>query len=302
MRLSRFNVWVKDYPERGKYLVYNTRTQALIKLDEAFKRQLEYEIHSVSESAMNELQESGIVVKDRLEEEEKLNDFFNQLIFEHNGLAFEVTILTTYSCNFGCDYCFEESVKVDVFLDKETANLIAQWLIKTAKDKDFRRIYIVYYGGEPLMNVGPIYDISWLVKQWAEKENIDFGFGIITNGSLLSKELVEKLKTVGLNQVRITLDGDRDSHNARRPFEDGRPSFDLIIGKIKELIDIVDLGVAGNFDRSNFKGILRLLDFLEQEGLLRKSSKIDFAPLAPRLGPKERPGKIELSECLSYSR
>jgi uncharacterized protein len=58
--------------------------------------------------------------------------------------------------------------------------------------------------------------------------------------------------------------------------------------------------VVGNFDRENFASIPRLLDFLENEGLLHKLKRIDFSPLSPRLGPRNNPGAIELKECLSF--
>ena len=45
---------------------------------------------------------------------------------------------------------------------------------------------------------------------------------IITNGLLLTPEIVDRLAPYGLNGIKITLDGDRDTHNqhaaaARRP-------------------------------------------------------------------------------------
>ena len=40
---------------------------------------------------------------------------------------------------------------------------------------------------------------------------------IITNGLLLTPEVVDRLMPFGLNGVKITLDGDRDTHNRMRP-------------------------------------------------------------------------------------
>jgi len=329
MKLSRFNLWVEDYPAKGEYLLFNTRTQALIKINQELKdgldnldsrhceakpKQSPLEIASLATLARNDeeknrslamtdldaLRENGIIVEDEKEEEAKLKDFFRQLKYESAALPFEVTILTTYSCNFRCVYCFEESVKDNVFLDRQTSDLIIKWLINRAEKRGFKRIFLVYYGGEPLLNIRPIYDISWHLRQWADKKGVDFGFGIITNGSLVSPGLVDKLLTVGLREIRISIDGDRDAHNRKRPFIDGGPTFGLIIDNIKSVIDKVDVGVAGNFDRENFASILALLDYLEKERLLYKLQKIDFAALTPRLGPKTNPGAIELGDCLSF--
>jgi len=307
MKLSKFNVWVKDYPNKDEYLLFNTRTQALIKVNQELKEDLDglsnsqlSTLNSQLKENLLALKENGIIVEDEFEDEAKLKDFFRQLKYDSNSLPFEATILTTYACNFRCVYCFEESVKDDIFLDKETGDLIIEWLINRAEEKKFKRIFLVYYGGEPLLNIRPIYDISWHIREWAQKRGVDFGFGIITNGSLINSDLVDKFLTVGLKEIRVTIDGDRNAHNKKRPFLDGRPSFDLIINNIKSIIDKVDLGVVGNFDQKNFTSIPRLLDYLEKEGLLYRLNRIDFAPLAPRLGPKNNPGAIELGECLSF--
>ena len=305
MRLSKFNLMVRDYPEVGESLLFNARTQALIKLDQGFGRELDKFSSSKFKTIgrrirenLQALKDNGIIVDD--EEQEKLDDFFHQLKYESDKLTFEATILTTYDCNFRCVYCFEESIKQSVFLDKNTSDLIVQWLIKKAEERGYKKIFLVYYGGEPLLNIKPIYDISWEISNWAQKKGVDFGCGIITNGSLVSPELIDKLLPVGLKEIRVTVDGDRDAHNKNRPFCDGRPSFDLIIDNIKSVIDKVAVGVVGNFDRESFASIPRFLDYLENENILHKLNKIDFTPLNPRLGPKHDPTAIELEGCFSF--
>ncbi|MFC1620938.1 radical SAM protein [Candidatus Omnitrophota bacterium] len=300
MKLSRFNVWVEDYPDKGDYLLFNARTQALIKVSREFKQELDNISGPQVRENLNALKENGIIVEDDNEEEAKLKDFFRQLKNETQGLSLETTILTTYSCNFRCVYCFEESVRDSIFLDKDTSSLIVKWLINRAEKRGIKRIHLVYYGGEPLLNIVPIYDISWHMKKWAEKSGSEFHFSIITNGSLLNADLIDKFLTVGLKGVRVTIDGCKDEHDKKRPFADGKPSFDVIINNIKSIINKTEVGLAGNFDRDNLDSIPRLLDYLEKEDLLYRLSRIDFSPIVPRLGSKDNPGAIELGECLSF--
>jgi len=307
MKLSKFNLWVKDYPRQGESLLFNTRTQALIKVDQDLKQELNkcsaagFKTQGARiKKYLNALKDNGIIVDDEKQEQDKLDDFFRQLKYESDKLTFEVTILTTYDCNFRCTYCFEESIKQNVFLNKNTSDLIIKWLIKKAEERGYKKIYLVYYGGEPLLNIKPIYDISWNLKVWTEKRGIDFGLGIITNGSLVSPELVDKLLPVGLQDIRVTVDGDKDAHNKKRPFCDGRPTFNLIMNNIKSVIDKVSIGIAGNFDRENFNSIFSFLDYLEDEGILHRLDSIDFTPLNPRLGPKDNPAAIELEGCFSF--
>ena len=307
MRLSKFNLWVKDYPQENDWLLFNTRTQALIKINPELKNTLDSletikpeKLSVVTKGCLATLKDNGIIVEDAQGEADKLKDFFRQLKYDSSRLPFEATILTTYACNFKCVYCFEQSVKNDVFLDKSTSDLIVRWLIKRAEAGKFKRIFLVYYGGEPLLNIKPIYDISWHLQEWAQRKSVDFSFAIITNGSLISADLVDKFLTVGLKEVRISLDGFRDAHDKKRPFSDGRPTFDLLIKNIKSIIDNVAVGIAGNFDLDNFSSIPKLLDYLKEEGLLHKFKRVDFAPLSARLGPKDNPGAVELGKCMSF--
>lgn len=300
MKLSRFNLWVEDYPNKDEYLLFNTRTQALIKVNNTFKEELDSLTGEQIRENITALRENGIIVEDEKEEDAKLKDFFRQLKYESQGLSLEVTILTTYSCNFRCVYCFEESVRDNVFLDKDNSTLIVKWLINRAEERNIKRIHLVFYGGEPLLNIGPIYDISWHMKEWADKNRVGFFFSIITNGSLLSPGLVDKFLAVGLKSVRVTLDGYRETHDRKRPFANGKPSFDVIMDNIKGIIGKTGVEIAGNFDRENLSSIFRLLDYLEEENLLHRLGRILFSPIVPRLGPKDNPGAIELRECLSF--
>lgn len=309
MRSSRFNIVVEDYPVKGQNILYNARTQALIRIDHAFRDALLRLDESVDivraqdprlKDSVVRLRENGIIVESQQEETRKLDDFFRQLKAGSDRLAFEVTVLTTYACNFRCVYCFEESVKRNVMMDEPTAQAVVEWLIRRVRERGIREVVCVFYGGEPLLNVPAIRFVSERFGRWARGHGVGFRFSIITNGSLVTRSLVDELLPLGLKLLRISLDGDRDCHDAKRPFCDGSPTFDRIVGNIRDVIDQVPVAIAGNFDRDNFGGISRLLDYLEAEGLLRKLSSVDFLPIAPRLGPRNNPGAIELGECVSF--
>ncbi len=308
MEFSKFNIWVENHPDKGDSLVFNARTQALIKMDKEFRRDLTSLLDSSQAPApervresLDSLKENGIIVADEKEEAAKTKDFFRQLKSESNVLPFEVTLLTTYACNFRCVYCFEESVREGVSLDEKTARQASEWIMRTAGEAGLKSVFVVYYGGEPLLNPGPIHLISERLTRWSRQAGVAFGSSIITNGSLLTPELIDRLVPVGLKEIRVTVDGDRQAHDEKRPFADGRPSFDRIIENIKGVIDKVAVQVCGNVDRRNLESLPRLVDFLEREGLLHKLQSLEFAPIAPRLGPRDRPAAVELRECLPFT-
>lgn len=307
---SRFNIIVEDYPAKGRNVLYNARTQALLSVDNPFRDALlrldgsiemgDAGDHRLEEGAAR-LRESGIIAQSRQEEDRKLDGFFAQLRAGAERLPFEATILTTYACNFRCTYCFEESARQNAAdMDERTAAQVVAWLIRKMSARTFRKVVCVFYGGEPLLNVPAIRLISSRFGAWARGHGTEFKFAVITNGSLVTRELVDELLPLGLDHLRVTLDGDRGCHDAKRPFADGSPSFEVIMAAIKSVIDRVAVSVAGNFDHANYAGIPRLLDYLEAEGLLRRFRQVRFLPISPRLGPVSNPGAVEMGECVSF--
>jgi len=299
-------VWVEDHLSEGEHLLFNTRTQALVKVNSEWRSALRSlgnqgsGIPAVLRAGLGGLTASGILVADSAQDRSKLADMFLQLKEGSGGLPFEATILTTYSCNFRCAYCFEDSVRGSVSMDGETARRVSDWLIGRAEARSYRRVHAVFYGGEPLLNRAPIFDISSRMRGWALRSGKKFTFSIITNGSLLSADLVDMLAPLGLSGVRVSVDGDRETHDRRRPGAGGEPTFDRIIANIKAVSGRTKVSVSGNFDRESFPGVLRLLDYLESEGLLRSIDSFMFAPVVPRLERRNGGPSVGLRHCFSF--
>ena len=57
---------------------------------------------------------------------------------------------------------------------------------------------------------------------------------IITNGLLLTpRDGRPAQRRCGLNGIKITLDGDRETHNQMRPLRGGQGTFDKIIDNVR---------------------------------------------------------------------
>ena len=77
MKLSKFNIWVKDYPSEGDYLLFNSRTQALIRISRPFKLELEAFVYGApaetckqASQNLNALKNNGIIVEDEEKEQD----------------------------------------------------------------------------------------------------------------------------------------------------------------------------------------------------------------------------------------
>ena len=126
---------------------------------------------------------------------------------------------------------------------------IEKRLIKFISLHKFQDIHITWFGGEPLLGFERIHSICTHLK----RAGINFSSDIITNGSLLTSSVIEHLDVLNLQYIQITLDGIAETHDKRRIFKNGAPSFDLIINNIKELLAKTDipLSIKVNMDHTN---------------------------------------------------
>jgi uncharacterized protein len=281
MKPSYFNLFLQNYPVNGQTLVYNTRTQAMAVFENQFAGLLESHngmILKLNQQECQGLLEEGFCIYDHENEIGILEDWFKEVCYRRDILS--ATILTTYRCNFECPYCFEQKTgKANLDMTKEMAAMVFHWLFEKAREKQVHTIHIYYYGGEPLLNKEIIRYLSILMKDFSDLYHLDFKFGIITNGYLITKADTNDFKSLGLDFYRITLDGSEKWHNQTRRLKSGEGTFSRIIKNIDKNIDGVKVLISGNFTEKNFPGILELIDYLGEHPVKSKIHSLSFSPV-----------------------
>ena len=124
-----------------------------------------------------------------------------------------------------------------------------------------------------------LYDLAERAFAACQKRGVTLALGIITNGLLLTEELVDRLLPYGLDYVKVTLDGDRETHNRMRPLRGGQGTFDRIIENIRKVAGKVRIAVGGNFDADSVESYPALLDFLKEQDFADKLAKVAFKPI-----------------------
>ena len=71
------------------------------------------------------------------------------------------TILTTLACNMKCVYCFEQGVDSNLSMEQEMAAKVCNWLTNKMDKVRPRELFIVFFGGEPLLNLEAVKFISF---------------------------------------------------------------------------------------------------------------------------------------------
>ncbi len=262
MQISQY-LKVYPYEEKpGHLLLFSTRKASKILITKETYKAIEEGTLSPSDEAL--LLRLGMIVPDREEETRTVFGLFDEVNKKNPGLSLMVVL--NLDCNFSCVYCYEGGMKGNLYMSNETADLLLGFIRDHFPEKKDTLI-IDFYGGEPLLSIGLIKYISRVLKSFAESRGASYSFTLVTNGSLFAGKVAEELVPLGLESVKITLDGPAEIHNRYRPFKSGAGSFDTIIKNIRETCGLIKVGIGGNFERSSYEQFPLLLDYLATEGL-----------------------------------
>jgi uncharacterized protein len=246
---------------------------------------------SEEQSALATLSEHGFVVSDRQTERGRVEAFFRDVREDTEQLR--VTVLTTLQCNFACDYCFQgDHGDYNKFADKmtlETAGRVAEWIEERLDMVAPESFVLTLFGGEPLLNLPVAYYLSERLWNACTARGVRMLVNVITNGLLLTPEVVDRLAPFGLNGVKITLDGDHDTHNRMRPLRGGQGTFDKIIDNVRRVAGKTRISIGGNFDQTSVDSYPALLDFLHGQEFADKLNRVAFKPIIRE--PKPQPPK-----------
>ncbi len=293
MRGSKFNIFIPSFPDEGQFLVFNTFTDSRVVINGELKKAIEKAdgnapLKSDEIDYLNQLRELGIMVDDEVDEDQELRYWYHKFKYDPSSLI--VTILTTYACNLRCTYCFQEGLHSPAFIDQGASRKVIRWISGKVHNLFPRTVEIVFYGGEPFLNPKAIRLISQGMSEITKPMGIQLNISIITNGVLINGELVDFLLPLGLKEIKVTLDGDREAHDAKRPHQNGAGTFDTILRNLLKLKGKVPISIGGNFDDSNKQSIPRLLDILGEQGFNGNLRRIGFKPIFSSLESAKRPG------------
>ena len=309
LRFSQFNVTIplpKESPSikggRGVvggvvthdnvFLIYNTLTKALVSLSKELYETLATFSMPVNLSLpsgigsevlahIKTLRKQGVLVSADENESQKAQRWYDKIRFDRSFMR--LSVLTTYSCNFNCVYCIEAGVKKPLKMDDTYASLALDWVKSRAISQNASNLFVLFYGGEPLLNTEPIHYLAENLYRFTQENSITFRFAITTNGYLLTTEIIESLLPYGLSSVKVTLDGNREAHDKKRPHISGKGTFDKITQNLLSVAQKVRIYLSANVDEENIDSLPLLLDSLEETHLKDLIHTIDITPIVPTM-------------------
>jgi uncharacterized protein len=307
MQASMFNVRV-PLAERNEVFLMNTFTDAQLLvttdvadlLDQIETRTSPDALRPLSgeeRASIDLLWEHGFLVPDRAQERTALEAYFRDVRECTDQLR--VTVLTTLQCNFACDYCIQgdhgDYNKNAARMSLETAARVADWTEARLDALSAKSFVLTFFGGEPLLNMPVVYYLAERLAAACRERGVRMIINVITNGLLLTADMVERLNACGLNGVKITLDGDREAHNRSRPLRGGQGTFDRIIKNIREISHLTKVSIGGNFDMDTAESYPALLDFLAEQEFADKLARVSFKPVIREKSVTTSKGMIPLT-------
>jgi len=203
------------------------------------------------------------------------------------GAPFLVVWNLTNACNLNCKHCYQRAGEQAP--DELTTEERLQVVEEMAKAGV---VAIAFSGGEPLIS-SDFYEVATKVKEEG------MYVALATNGTLITKEIAEKLKHVGVDYVEISLDSATpEQHDA---FRGTSGSFNRTLRGIKNCIDEgIFTCIATTVTQANLREIPQIIDLAEKLGAERFIA-FNFIPAGRGedavdldLTPEQREGLLEM--------
>ncbi|MBQ6065717.1 MAG: radical SAM protein [Clostridia bacterium] len=170
---------------------------------------------------------------------------------------YTLLIEVTQKCNAACDQCGSRcDIHSEELLTKE------QILSALADIKAHIGTYTMLNitGGEPLLRRD-------LFEMMTEATAMGFEWGMVTNGSLITDETVEKMRASGMKTITVSVDGLKETHDSLRHLPGGWDKIMAALKKLKQAAFLDHLQITFTANRRNVYEFEELYRILHSVGL-----------------------------------
>ena len=203
-----------------------------------------------------------------VEEREYVHSMANFLHHNSSQGSASFLFLVAYDCNFRCPYCFENDISShgkgwskQVFT-KEMVDRAYEAMCEIQPNRAKHGKSITLYGGEPLLAKNKEI-VQYIVDEGLKR---NYTFKAITNGYDLH-HFTDLLGPKKIGRLQITLDGEEENHNRKRPHYRARDSFDAIIKNVALALSLdVQVSMRINTDYDNVDILPALFDLFKDRG------------------------------------
>lgn len=284
MQLSRFVVRY-DNVRPGEHVLYSVLEDRYVGLDgrtmDAVARWSAGEAPRDGDEreARGVLLDDGFLVESRADDDEALRAYLDHAREGMPGTLF-VTLMPTLQCNLACNYCFQKEHPAFGKMSSPTEDATLEWILRLVDERGLHTVRVHYFGGEPTTRKDFCLRSAEVLSSAMKARGGAFEWQMTTNGVLLDLPFARAMYAFGQGSFKVTLDGDKETHDQERVYRDGRGSFDQIFANVVALAEAgIKVAVGGNFFADQAESFEKLLDRLELSGVARKLAGVKFKPM-----------------------
>lgn len=281
MELSRF---VLVYPEvrAGEHVLYDVLGDRYVGLDDPTLAAVgRWTAGSPprdqdERDALAMLREDGFLSAGRSEDDARLRAHLDRAREGVPGAMF-VTLMPTLACNLACTYCFQKDHPATGRMSAPVERATLEWILRRVDERGLRHLNVHFFGGEPLTRKPFCLHAAEVLSASMAARGGTFSWQVTTNGIGLDQAFATAMRKFGDGVFKVTLDGDKETHDRMRVWRDGSGTFDEIFANVLAVAPLVRVRVGGNFLPDQAASFERLLDRLESSGVPLDS--VHFKPI-----------------------
>lgn len=207
-----------------------------------------------------------------------------------------LSLAIAQKCNMGCSYCYAQQGEFGGASKNMTLDIALKSVDLLLRDASSgEKVNLAFLGGEPLLNREVLRSTVEYAHDGARGRNIQIGFSITTNGTLLRPDDADFFEDHAF-AVTLSLDGPAEQHDRLRPFKGGKGSFDLIMKRTEALLSRQkQMQVSARVTVTPFNMDLpKTLDLFIDHGF----HSVGFSPLLHASNGKDELGESRLNGML----
>ena len=196
------------------------------------------------------MKEEGFIIEDTFDEFGTIKEKYKE---QTNSEVYNLMILPTYACNVSCWYCTQRHR--NIHLNEEDVLRIKKHIQFYLENNVTKGLQLSWFGGEPLINFDIVRNISSFAKEYCDNHGLHFGNSITTNGTLLTKQMLEVMKEQNFIFFQITVDGTRIEHDKIKVIK-GKSAYEITLKNIcliAETLPNAEICLRYNYTSSNLK-------------------------------------------------
>lgn len=188
----------------------------------------EIELSERSSPTLSELCQNRFLFPADIDEKAYVADVLRQ---ESQGTDFDIIILPHENCNFRCVYCYETHQRGRM----QPSVIEGLKMLVARKAAAIKSLSIRWFGGEPLLAVDIIDELSASFLASCDKYGVLYRSHMTTNAYLLTPAVFERLIKNQIRDYQITLDGPEPCHDKTRVLVGGGKTFRTIFNNLMHM-------------------------------------------------------------------